>query len=336
MVEPLPESHLRSSGRIPGAVVHDIELPPGYEAQFLARGGRRDGTGGSTHISGRWSQRLRSGRIVILKMEARDKLLRAGIWDPEQIARGPLVADWIDGGRTRHALVETEGESWVLKAYRRGGAVGTLNSARYWGARRFLRELEVASTAQTMGVATAEVLALVLESAGFGSLRAWLVSRYLPGVRPLYEFFGDHGEVALFSSAGELVARMHGAGIDHPDLHLGNIVATLDGGHPSAFIIDWDRARRHVLGTWNPCCNLIRLWRSGEKGRRRVALRAERGEADSTTHGESRKVPSSRALRAFIRGYFKGRPAALREARGYFRRRALLLELRTLFWRNVR
>ena len=144
MVEPLPESHLRSSGRIPGAVVHDIELPPGYEAQFLARGGRRDGTGGSTHISGPWSQRLRSGRIVILRSEARDKLLRAGIWDPAQIARGPLVADWIDGGRTRHALVETEGESWVLKAYRRGGAVGTLNSARYWGARRFLRELEVA------------------------------------------------------------------------------------------------------------------------------------------------------------------------------------------------
>ena len=54
------------------------------------------------------------------------------------------MADWIEGGRTRHALLETEGESWVLKAYRRGGAVGALNSARYWGPQRFLRELEVA------------------------------------------------------------------------------------------------------------------------------------------------------------------------------------------------
>ena len=36
MVKPL----LESSGRIPGVVVHDMELPPGYEAQFLARGGR--------------------------------------------------------------------------------------------------------------------------------------------------------------------------------------------------------------------------------------------------------------------------------------------------------
>ena len=314
-----------------------MELPPGYEAQFLACGDR--GTSRTTPASGSaprpWSQRPRGGRIVILRSDARDKLLRAGIWDPEHVAGGPLVADWIEGGRTRHALVETEGESWVLKAYRRGGAVGTLNSERYWGARRFVRELEVASTAQTMGVATAEVLALILESAGFGSLRAWLVSRYLPGVRPLYEFFGEQGEVALFSAAGELVARMHAAGIDHPDLHLGNIVATLEDGRPNAFIIDWDRARRHAADTWNPCGNLIRLWRSVEKGRRRVELRSEGVDTDTAFSG-ARRVPSARSLRAFIRGYFKGRPAALREARGYFRRRALLLELRSLFWRSAR
>lgn len=343
VVEPLPESHLRASGHAPGDLVRDLELPLGYEARFIpldsiAPGRSREATSSATRVPSAgtsWRRRLRRGRVVILKSDQRDKLLRAGIHDPDRIAAGPLVADWIEGGRTRHALIETEGESWVLKAYRRGGAVGTLNSARYWGVRRFLRELEVASTAQRMGVATAEVLALILEPAGFGSVRAWLVSRYLPGVRPLYEFFGDRREVSIFSAAGSLVERMHRAGIDHPDLHLGNIVGTLEGGAPRVFIIDWDRARCHRGDSWKPYGNLVRLWRWVEKGRRRVPVRSDRLRRGASRH-VMRNAPSVRSFKAFVRGYFKGRPADLRQARDYFRRRALLFELRTLFWRSER
>jgi hypothetical protein len=36
-------------------------------------------------------------------------------------------------------------------------------------------------------------------------------------------------------------------------------------------------------------------------------------------------------LRSFAHGYFAGRPAALRSAREYFRRRALWLRLRVWF-----
>ncbi len=323
MGERLTEPELNAPRHILEAAGQDMELPPGYEAKSIARGGQLGKGPGPGRL-------LHNGRTLIFRSDLGDKIIRSGIWDPEQLLAGPLVADWIEGGRTRHALVETEGESWVLKAYRRGGVVGLLNSARYWGARRFIQELEVASTAQRMGVATAEVLAIVLESAGFGSLRAWLVSRYLPGVRPLYHFFGDRHEVALFRAAGELVARMHAAAIDHPDLHLGNIVGAHDGNEPSTYIIDWDRASRHPVGSWNPYANLIRLWRSVEKWRRQGQFPAnDRGEC---TTG----VPSVRSLRAFIRGYFRGRPAALRRARRYFRRRALALELRTLFWRSDR
>jgi len=199
-----------------------------------------------------------------------------------------------------------------------------VNSSRYWGSRRFQEELRVAAHAEAVGIPTAEVLALVVEPAGFGAVRAWLITRYLPGARPLQDYWGKCDAAGIFRSAGQVVRRMHEAGIDHRDLHLGNIVGWLDSQGPHVCIVDWDRARSRESGTWNPHTNLVRLWRSVEKGRHRGDLRVER-EGDAVRS-------ASPSIRAFIRGYFSGHVADLREARQYFRRRALLLGLRTLFW----
>jgi serine/threonine protein kinase len=267
---------------------------------------------------------------VILKSRFRDPLLKAGIQEPLMAGNGPLVMGHVTGGRTPHALIKVGDDLCVLKTYRRGGFLGRWNSSRYWGSSRFLRELLVAAHAEGSRVPTAEVLALVLERAGFGSMRAWLLTRYLPGARPLHEFFGEPLEARIFRAAGAVVSSMHEAGINHQDLHLGNIVGSWVSGQAQAHIVDWDRARRETTGTWQPYANLIRLWRSVQKGRHFGGFDRQGGRRSPSP------APDARPLRAFIRGYFGGRSADLAEARKYFRRRAFLLGMRTLFWRTRR
>jgi 3-deoxy-D-manno-octulosonic acid kinase len=243
---------------------------------------------------------------------------------------GPLLAGWIEGGRTRHALIRSGDDFWVLKEYRRGGLIGRWNVRRYWRCERFFEELRVSVLAAAAGVPTAEALALILESAGAGSVRAWLLTRYLEGVRPLHEYVTQPAAGAVFEAAGDAVRRMHDAGIDHRDLNVGNIVGSL-AGEPRAHIVDWDRARRRPHGSWNPLANLVRLWRSAEKARRLGALRR----SDSPSSPEVERALRG-SLRAFARGYFRGRPGSFAAARSYFRRHAPLLGMHALLWRRRR
>lgn len=297
-------------------------LPPGYEIRFFSPEGKPV-TDAPTSVVGS------NCHTVILKSDSSEKLLRVGVHEPERLAASPFVTRRLPGGRIRHALVEVEGEAWVLKAYRRGGVVGSLNATRYWGAGRFLQELRVASTAHENGVATADILALILVPAGFGSLRAWMVSRYLSGVESLATYFGHSEENDLFSTAGRLVARMHRVGIDHADLHLGNIVASLEEGPPRAFILDWDRAVCRGEGNWK-FENLLRLWRSVEKLRRRQQVAEPPSEAPPVRGGEI--FQSHPALRAFLASYAEALPADPEEVEDYLKRRQLVLKLRTLLW----
>jgi hypothetical protein len=127
---------------------------------------------------------------------------------------------------------------------------------------------------------------------------------------------------------------MHRAGIDHRDLHLGNIVGRVEKGEARVHIVDWDRACFRAAGAWNPLENLVRLWRSAEKGRRKGTF-----EPDGSPGGSPAGAPPARAApsftrpaRAFLRGYFHRRPRDLRRARRYFRRQALWLGVRSWFW----
>jgi 3-deoxy-D-manno-octulosonic acid kinase len=310
MAERVLEAGEVGSGAEPSGLRAAPALPLGFEEIRLP--GRRE-------------------RTVLLRSSSKQRLLDAGAGDPEVMAAGPLRAGWIEGGRTRHALLKAGGECWVLKAYRRGGLVGRWNACRYWRRGRFFEELRVAALAGAAGVPTAEVLALVLEDAGLGSVRAWLLTRYLPGARPLHEYLGDACEGEMFRAAGRVVRLMHDAGIDHRDLHLGNIVGSSGPDGVRAWIVDWDRARRRPGGSWNPSANLVRLWRSAEKGRRLGAFGAAAPRPDDST-APVRWSP----LSAFARGYFRGRPGALSGARAYFRRRSLLLGMHALLWRRAR
>jgi 3-deoxy-D-manno-octulosonic acid kinase len=301
-----------------------IRLPPGFES--LRFPGKRCAEGSR---AGRFL--FPGERLVLLRSSSKQPLLEAGVGDPESMAAGPLVAGWIEGGRIHHALVRAGEESWVLKEYRRGGLVGRWNASRYWRRGRFFEELHVAAAAGAAGVPTAEVLALVLEGAGLGSVRAWLLTRYLPAVRPLHEYFGHPLEREMFHAAGRVVRLMHDAGIDHRDLHLGNIVGSSEAGGARAYIVDWDRACRRPRGSWDPSANLARLWRSVEKGRRLGAF----GGA-SASPVDPAALSRWSPVAAFARGYFLGRPGGLSHVRAYFRHRSLLMGMHALLWRRAR
>ena len=321
----------------PGPAISDtafqaFDVPDGFEAhRFPASIGEGYPAGDGTTSSAGGKSRVRGApaeRIVVLRSRTRKSLLEAGAQDPRALASGPFVDGWLDGGRTRHPIIRFGDQEWVLKAYRRGGLVREWNTARYWGYGRFLEELRVASTAEREDVPTPEVLALVFEPAGLGSLRSWILTRYIGGARPIHQFVGHEADRAVFRRAGEVVARMHGAGIDHPDLHLGNIVGTIDDdGALQVYIVDWDRAHCRDDGSWNPHGNLFRLWRSVEKRRRRGLFQEVAAAND---------VVISRCLRSFVHGYFGRDAVSLRRARSLVRRKALWLGLRTWYWSSRR
>jgi 3-deoxy-D-manno-octulosonic acid kinase len=294
----------------------DVEIPAGFDLLRpgnVPPGWKCDGGGDF------WLALREDGRAILVHASVRDAFLRTGAQDPARLAASPCVAGWIEGGRTRHALVRVDGDAWVLKSYRRGGLLGLWNAERYWRPARFLDELRLAARAASSGVPTVEVLALIVERAGLGSVRAWLVTRYLASVRPLPAYLGHEAGGTMFRAAGAVVRRMHEAGIDHRDLNWNNLVGAWDGTAASVHVVDWDRARVREPGSWNPGSNLVRLWRSAAKGRRRAGA-------------EDLGAP----LRSFLRGYFAGRAGELRRNRAYFRRQALLIRLRSCLRRTPR
>lgn len=262
-------------------------------------------------------------RITLIVREShRERFLEAGLEHPETLEERGLVERWLGGGRAPHPVVRVGEDLWVVKRYLRGGLVARWNRDRYLDPGRFFRELEVCRHAVSRGVPTVETIGLVLRRESGGLFRAWAVLPMVGTGATLVETLevGDRPEARAFVAAGQSVRRMHEAGIDHPDLNLRNVLVDRGAppaGEPRALLLDWDRAR--ILSDPDPALahrNLLRLYRSALKGR-----------------FESRKL--ERALRAFLRSYFRGDPAGFRALRAYYRRhRFREIVWHRLFWRS--
>ena len=278
-----------------------------------------------------------------------DEVLVAGLDNPEFVTASGAVERWIGGGRVPHPVIRVGDEQWLLKSYRRGGLVSLWNQGFYFGRRRFLRELEVCVAAVKAGIPTVVPIALVVKAYWFGAVRAWLLTPFLSDARSLGERLadvmdaGDTDPAAVmrlqraFHVAGVCVRRMHGAGIDHPDLNLTNLLVTesdfgLDAdssGEASVVIVDWDRARRHARLGNAGFRNLLRLYRSGLKLQRLSEFAA-------SSRGRWRQYCLGSCARSFLRGYFStaGDPGesvsvergakGLRRLKQYYRRRRFL------------
>jgi 3-deoxy-D-manno-octulosonic acid kinase len=157
------------------------------------------------------------------------------------------VIDRTSGGRHAHPIVElASGERIVVRAYRRGGAMRHLNAATYFAGNRALEELRITAAATDRGVSAPYAVAAVEQGTMIGYTAA-IATRWIEGARELADWLGpaepERRLAALRATGGE-IARMHGAGIAHPDMNLRNLLVApnqLDE-LPRITIIDFDRA----------------------------------------------------------------------------------------------
>jgi 3-deoxy-D-manno-octulosonic acid kinase len=174
----------------------------------------------------------------------------------------------------------TDGAEWVVRPYRRGGALARALGDRYLraGEPRPFREYDLALELAARGVSTAPAVGAAVYPSG-AVYQGELVTERVPGAVDLAALlFGpDAPSVAAsreeaMAAAGRLVRVAHDAGLRHPDLNLKNLlVLAAPGGGTEAVIIDLDRGR---LGSRVPDPvrrrMLARFWRSAAKWERRT------------------------------------------------------------------
>ncbi len=221
-------------------------------------------------------------------MNAAPELIEHGLLGPD----GPRLADAVVVKHQPHCTVYRvvrPGLDVHVKHYHPADARSRARSMLR--ASKARAEAERTREAAARGVPTLEILAFGEASAGTGARGSYLVTRTLDGARPLSAYL--EGELPLFAPArrtrirrrlavalGELLARMHGAGVVHADLHPGNLLLRLrPDDEPDLYVIDlfavrfgspldWPRSRDNlvILNRWFVLratrADRLRCWRA--------------------------------------------------------------------------
>lgn len=163
----------------------------------------------------------------------------------------------------------------VLRHYLRGGLAAKFSRDRHlWRGPAHVRsfqEFRLLCALRAQGLPVPRPIAAVYWRHTLSYRAAILLERLLD-VRSLAELAAGEDDPALWRRCGELIARLHCAGLDHADLNAHNILFRPDG---EGWIIDLDRSRiRPADGAWREA-NLRRLERSllklrGERSPQRV------------------------------------------------------------------
>ncbi|MDH3270823.1 MAG: hypothetical protein OEN56_05790, partial [Gemmatimonadota bacterium] len=138
-------------------------------------------------------------------------------------------------------------DRWVVRHYRRGGAVASLLGDRYFslGRPRPVRELAVSVTARARGVPTPAVVAAAVYRAGLFD-RYDLVTELVPSVQPLAAWLEGSTPLAgwerAVDGAARLVRQLSDAGIVHVDLNAHNVLLSPEEPE-NGWVVDLDRAR---------------------------------------------------------------------------------------------
>jgi tRNA A-37 threonylcarbamoyl transferase component Bud32 len=210
-------------------------------------------------------------------------------------------------------LAERSDERAFVRRCVRGGILGLFLKELYLDARnpRPLQELKVSEHARAHGIPTPEILAVAFERVGLLFYKGAVATREVSASADLQAELGSIGcpvagetlaeKRRAIELLGKLVAKMHGAGIRHADLHLKNVLLAREEGVPKLYVLDLDAAKiLRPLSDSVKCANLLRLYRSVEKvNRRRMVvtrtdvlrfLRSYAGESSQTIRSLAEKL----------------------------------------------
>jgi 3-deoxy-D-manno-octulosonic acid kinase len=176
-------------------------------------------------------------------------------------------------GRGAVYSVPAPGGRWVIRPYRRGGAVARpILGDRYvrLGLARPFVEAAASVEATRRGIPTPRVLAGLVYPAG-PFYRADLVTEYIGGAANLADALWAGPPSPFLSrrralrAAGLLLASMARAGVEHVDLNAGNILLRQEGENLTAMLLDLDRCLLKPEGAASFSRMLARLERSLRK-----------------------------------------------------------------------
>jgi hypothetical protein len=187
-----------------------------------------------------------SGRIFVAREAEWAGLKQAGLDRPAGWLQRLVKRDGEPGRGAGARLQATGGVPLRLKQLRRGGALAGLWRERFVGRRRLIENLTLPLEARRRGVATPRAVALLLVAGPPGLYRGWLGTEEIAGAVDLASRFacGNPPQRAQLRLAMLAARTMHEAGVDHPDLNLGNLLlAQADVGELRAWICDLDGAR---------------------------------------------------------------------------------------------
>lgn len=185
-------------------------------------------------------------------------------FDPEGWRQRRAIVTTMGAGRGSAWAVEAGNERYVLRHYRRGGAVRRLLGDRYWfrggEATRGFREFDLLARLSDEGMAVPRPVAARFERHGLW-YRADLLMHQIGNARSLDDSMRAN-DVVDWSAVGRAIGAMHRRGVWHADLNAHNL---LIDEVSRVWLIDFDRARvRNPASSWRRA-NLDRLTRSLRK-----------------------------------------------------------------------
>ena len=182
----------------------------------------------------------------------------------ELIERRALVGE--TGGRGRTYFIRIEGNDWVLRHYRRGGAIAPLLKDRYlwmglersraWLEWHLLRELWLQGLPVPRPVAARVSRTALIYTAD-------LITQRLVGACSLADKLKENALTQeQWQAIGSCIRRFHEVGVNHGDLNAHNILLAQ---RDHVYLVDFDKSTVHRFTPSTEHQNLARLRRSLHK-----------------------------------------------------------------------
>lgn len=166
------------------------------------------------------------------------------------------------GGRGASWYVTVAGQHGVLRQYRRGGWMASVNRDCYWWRNereaRCFREYAIMAQLAAAGLAVPAPMAAMACRLSPFFYRAAIITRRVLAAGTL----ASSQEPGAWHAAGVLIARMHREGVWHADLNVHNILVQ---SPEQVWLIDFDKAQAAITAPEVLAQNLVRLHRSVRK-----------------------------------------------------------------------